>query len=82
MGFRISVFKNHCFYIKYEKRPSKTHGKINISKCILGAVVKKSDTTTVIYGVFENPPSKTHSKIAILKLKYLKKLNAFTYCTT
>ena len=45
--------------------------KINSSKFILGAVVKKSDTTTVIYGDFENRHSTTHSKRNISKLKII-----------
>ncbi len=41
------------FYAQYKILDIKTQGNINISKFMLGAVVKKSDTTTVFYSKFE-----------------------------
>ena len=60
----VAWMKKHMLF---ENSPSKTHCKIDISKFILRAVVKKSDTTTVIYSVFENRPSKTNGKTHISK---------------
>ena len=54
-GWKKNVF--------FEKLPSKTPRKIAISKFMPGAVVKRSDTTLVIYGVFETRPSKTQGKL-------------------
>ena len=47
------------------KRRRKTHRTINISEFILGAVVKKSDATTVKHNEFEHQPSKTHNETTL-----------------
>ena len=65
-GFIMQVFKKHCFFIKYEKRPSKTHHKINFLYknisfyiSLLMSVFKNS----CFYIKYEKRPSKTHHKI-------------------
>jgi hypothetical protein len=47
----------------FENIQSITYGYINISIFILGAVVNKSEATTVVYCVFETWPSQTHGNI-------------------
>ena len=44
-------------HMLFEKWPSKTHGKINISFFMLGAVVKKSYVTIAKYTVLDTWPS-------------------------
>ncbi len=43
-----------AIYRVFETRPSKTHGKLNISRFMFGAVVKKSEATTVKQKEFEH----------------------------